>query len=101
MARQRGFVIAGWVVVALVTAVVVGLTGFGWATYHHVVSGITVAQVLGVRPHPADGAQNILIMGLDSRWNVVCGDVWRDPAAGRHDGASMNGADPGIERRSQ
>jgi LCP family protein required for cell wall assembly len=67
VAQRRGFVIAGRVVVVLVAAVVMGFTGFGWATYHHVVSGITISQVLGIGPRPTEGAQNILIMGLDSR----------------------------------
>jgi LCP family protein required for cell wall assembly len=47
-------------------AVLVG-TGMGWAGYHTAVGGITTSQALEGGPTSGGDAQNILIMGLDSR----------------------------------
>lgn len=65
--QQRTVVAKGRLVAGLATACVMGVTGFGWASYHQVVGGITISQALGLVPAPKNGAQNILIMGLDSR----------------------------------
>ena len=67
---------------AVVTAVVLGVTGFGWWTLHGMLSGITVSQALGATaPKPAGAAINILLIGLDSRKDqngndLPAGDRW-------------------------
>src|ERR1700712_1614056 len=53
---------------AVVTALVVAVTGFGWWTLHGMLSGITVSQALGAdAPRSTGAAVNILLIGLDSR----------------------------------
>lgn len=52
---------------ALIAAVVLALTGLGWAGIHHALGGIITSEALGGGPTSIGGAQNILIMGLDSR----------------------------------
>jgi len=52
---------------ALMSSVIVVVTGVAWITYHEVSTGITTSAALDGSP-PAIGVdQNILIMGLDSR----------------------------------
>jgi LCP family protein required for cell wall assembly len=54
--------------VAGATAIaVLAVTAAGWAGYRNVSGGITTSQALAGGPESAGGAQNILIMGLDSR----------------------------------
>src|SRR5690242_6721898 len=53
---------------ALVSCVVVALTGLAWIAYRHVSTGITTSAALdGAGPSFIGVDQNILIMGLDSR----------------------------------
>jgi LCP family protein required for cell wall assembly len=42
-------------------------TGLGWSGYRNIAGGITTSQALVGVPASVGGAQNILIMGLDSR----------------------------------
>jgi LCP family protein required for cell wall assembly len=59
--------VGGKVFGALMSSVIVVLTGIAWFTYHDVSTGITTSAVLdGARPSIGVD-QNILIMGLDSR----------------------------------
>ena len=50
---------------AAVTALVV--TGMGWFSYHGALDGITTSNALAGNPVSSGDAENILIMGLDSR----------------------------------
>jgi LCP family protein required for cell wall assembly len=54
-------------IIALIAAFVLVATGFGWAGYRNITGGITTSQALAGEPASLGGAQNILIMGLDSR----------------------------------
>jgi LCP family protein required for cell wall assembly len=54
-------------IVALTAALVLVATGIGWAGYRNIAGGITTSQALAGEPASMGGAQNILIMGLDSR----------------------------------
>jgi LCP family protein required for cell wall assembly len=46
---------------------VLAVTAMGWAGYRNLSGGITTSQALAGGPESTGGAQNILIMGLDSR----------------------------------
>ncbi|MFZ2174157.1 MAG: LCP family protein [Rhodococcus sp. (in: high G+C Gram-positive bacteria)] len=52
---------------AVVSVVVLAVTGFGWHLYHGVAAGLTQSGVLVGEPTSSGSDQNILVMGLDSR----------------------------------
>ncbi|MBV8932491.1 MAG: LCP family protein, partial [Kutzneria sp.] len=63
--RQR---IVGRVVLAAVSILVLGVTGYVWVFYQDFITGLTRSAALsGDEPRSTDGSTNILIMGLDSR----------------------------------
>jgi LCP family protein required for cell wall assembly len=64
---NHSIVVGAKVIVALVSAVVVVVTGIGWITYRTATAGITTSQALAGEPASIGSDQNILIMGLDSR----------------------------------
>lgn len=55
------------VVAGLAAVAALALTAVGWAGYRNLSGGITTSQALAGGPASVGGAQNILIMGLDSR----------------------------------
>src|SRR3981081_1641070 len=55
------------VVAGLAAVTVLAVTAVGWAGYRNLSGGITTSQALAGGPASVGGAQNILIMGLDSR----------------------------------
>jgi LCP family protein required for cell wall assembly len=67
--RHRNHLIAAGAkaLAALVSAVVVLVTGIGWIAYRAASAGITTSQALAGEPASIGSDQNILIMGLDSR----------------------------------
>jgi len=58
---------AGRVLAGLAAVAVLAVTAVGWAGYRNLSGGITTSQALAGGPESVGGAQNILIMGLDSR----------------------------------
>lgn len=64
---RRRVLIAARGMAALAAVVVLAGTGSVWAGYRSATAGITTSQALFGGPSSAGGAQNILIMGLDSR----------------------------------
>jgi LCP family protein required for cell wall assembly len=67
---RRPKFIGGKVVLAVVSLVVLSATGIGWDKYNEIVGGYTTADVIDPGaggPKPADGATDILLVGLDSR----------------------------------
>ncbi|KDF00825.1 transcriptional regulator [Mycolicibacterium aromaticivorans JS19b1 = JCM 16368] len=52
---------------AFAAVAVLGVTGLGWSGVNHALGGIITSDALIGGPTSASGAQNILIMGLDSR----------------------------------
>ena len=72
---------------ALAAVVVMVLTGLGWAGVHEAVGGIITSQALfGDFGMSADGGQNILIMGLDSRLDQHGNPLPQDVYAALHAG---------------
>jgi LCP family protein required for cell wall assembly len=62
--------VAGKVALAVISLVVLSATGIGWDKYKAIVDGYTTADVIDPGaggPKPADGATDILLVGLDSR----------------------------------
>src|SRR5699024_4326454 len=58
------------IALVVVAALVLGVTGCGWATMHGLVSGLTTADVIDSDAGgsaPADGTTDILLVGMDSR----------------------------------
>jgi LCP family protein required for cell wall assembly len=77
---------------AVVTTIVLAVTGFGWWTMHGMLSGITVSQALGATaPRPAGAAINILLIGLDSRKDQNGNDLPQEMLAQLHAGDSTSG----------
>jgi LCP family protein required for cell wall assembly len=64
---NHSIVVGTKVIGALVSAVVVVVTGIGWITYRTASAGITTSEALAGEPASIGSDQNILIMGLDSR----------------------------------
>src|SRR6185312_9045914 len=58
---------AGRVLAGLAAVAVLAVTAVGWAGYRNLSGSITTSQALVGGPESVGGAQNILIMGLDSR----------------------------------
>jgi LCP family protein required for cell wall assembly len=65
--RNHLIVASAKVLAALVSAVVVVVTGIGWIAYRTASAGITRSDALAGAPVSTGSDQNILIMGLDSR----------------------------------
>jgi LCP family protein required for cell wall assembly len=68
--RRNGnhLIVAGAkVLAALVSVVVVAVTGVAWITYRTASAGITTSDALAGEPASTGSDQNILIMGLDGR----------------------------------
>ncbi|WP_116103270.1 LCP family protein [Amycolatopsis thermalba] len=54
------------VAVGLVSLLVMSLTGYAWAAMQGLVNGLTTTDVIDAN-QPADGARDILLVGMDSR----------------------------------
>jgi LCP family protein required for cell wall assembly len=65
--RNHSIVAGAKVLGALVSAVVVVVTGIGWIAYRTASVGITTSDALAGEPASTGSDQNILIIGLDSR----------------------------------
>jgi LCP family protein required for cell wall assembly len=74
---------------ALISAVVVVVTGTGWIGYRNASSGITTSAALAGEPASTGSDQNILIMGLDTRRDQrgrpLPADIYDAMHAGRED----------------
>ncbi|MGH4009183.1 MAG: LCP family protein [Pseudonocardiaceae bacterium] len=75
-------------VVAMVSALVLGLTGYGWATFQSLQQGLSTTDVIGF--NGPDAATDILLVGLDSRTdaqgNLLPADVLSRLRAGDNEG---------------
>ncbi|ALG83698.1 LytR family regulatory protein [Gordonia phthalatica] len=79
-------------VVAVASVVTIAASGLTWAGTHHLVVGFTVSSALGVdAPHSTGGAENILLMGLDTRKDLHGQDLPPDILKQLHAGDSSNG----------
>ncbi len=67
--RRRWPLVTGYSVLGLVSLLVLGLTGFAWATYNSVNDAVHKSDVISSNKDQTsvNGDTNILIMGLDTR----------------------------------
>ena len=65
--RNHSIVAGTKALAALVSAVVLVVSGIGWIAYRAASAGITTSDALAGEPASTGSDQNILIMGLDSR----------------------------------
>ncbi|GAA3816520.1 LCP family protein [Amycolatopsis tucumanensis] len=77
------------VAVGLVSLLVMSLTGYAWAAMQGLVNGLTTTDVIDAN-QPADGARDILLVGMDSRTdaqgNPLPADLLAQLRAGVADG---------------
>ncbi|HWE88807.1 MAG TPA: LCP family protein [Pseudonocardiaceae bacterium] len=78
--------LAGRIAVAVVSGLVLSITGYAWAQYHILDSGIDKSDALAGEATSLNGDANILIMGLDSRLdengNALPADIYNALHAG-------------------
>ncbi|HEX4252280.1 MAG TPA: LCP family protein [Pseudonocardia sp.] len=77
---------------ALLSALVLFVTGYGWHAYQSLSSGLTKSDALtGTGTTSTNGDTNILVMGLDSRLDQNGNPLPRDVLAQLHAGDSSDG----------
>ena len=77
---------------AVLSMLVVALTGLAWGTAHHALAGINISQALGIdAPRSGGGAMNVLLIGLDSRKDQQGNDLPQDILDQLHAGDSDSG----------
>lgn len=81
------------IALAVVSLLVMGLTGYAWASLQGLVNGLSYSDVIGDGAggdKPADGARDILLVGLDSRTdaqgNPLSPELLAQLRAGESDG---------------
>lgn len=67
--RRRLPALSAKLTLALVSLLVLGVTGYSWASLHGIGQNLTVADVIGQGGGdlPEDGSRDILLVGIDSR----------------------------------
>ncbi|MFB9930202.1 LCP family protein [Amycolatopsis halotolerans] len=90
---RRGGMRGAKIALAVVSLLVMGLTGYAWASLQGLVNGLSYSDVIGDGAggdKPADGARDILLVGLDSRTdaqgNPLPADLLAQLNAGESDG---------------
>jgi LCP family protein required for cell wall assembly len=90
--KQSGAVIGGKVVLVVVSMLVLTVTGYYWSKINEWADSVTRQDVISTAPseRPADGAIDILMVGMDSRTdaqgNPLSKDLLRELSAGKVDG---------------
>jgi anionic cell wall polymer biosynthesis LytR-Cps2A-Psr (LCP) family protein len=65
--RQPGQLRTGTVSLAVVSLLVLVLTGYGWYSIRSLTGGLSTSDVISSPGTDADGATDILLVGMDSR----------------------------------
>lgn len=74
------------------SVIALSVSGLTWAETNHLVNGFTMSDALGQgAPHSSGGAENILLMGLDTRKDLNGNDLPDDILKQLHAGDSSNG----------
>lgn len=91
---RRGIALAGAVLLVLVSATILALTGYSWSQYYALDNGVHKSGVLAGLKGEANGDVNILIMGLDSRLdengNPLPADIYNALHAGDQSDGGQN-----------
>lgn len=98
---SRGRRIGGRVALGLVSTVVLGVTGFAWTQLSRLDEAIVTADVIGPSAQVPDGpageplkvAQNILVVGLDSRTDANGNPLPQNVLDALHAGSGDDGGD--------
>src|SRR5882757_512488 len=103
--RTRGRAL-GRVVLALASALVLFVTGYGWHAYQNLSNGLTKSDALaGTATGSANGDTNILVMGLDSRLDQNGNPLPRDGSRAqaisipRDDYVKLPGSPDGVSKQ--
>ena len=80
-------------VLALVSALVLGLTWYGWAQVDKLTSGLTRLNLIDPTAQNATGPQNILLVGIDTRTDAQGNPLPQDILNQLHAGSAADGAD--------
>jgi LCP family protein required for cell wall assembly len=83
----------GRTLLALVSALVLGLTWYGWSTVNQLTSGLTRADVIDPAAKNVSGPQNILLVGLDNRTDAQGNPLPQNILDQLHAGSSSDGGD--------
>ncbi|HEX5116569.1 MAG TPA: LCP family protein [Pseudonocardiaceae bacterium] len=78
---------------AVVSAVVLGVTAYGWSTVDKLTAGLTTANVIDPAAEGDSGPQNILLVGLDTRTDAQGHPLPKAELATLHAGPADEGAD--------
>ncbi len=85
--------LGGKIALAVVSLLMLSVTGYAWATLQGLVEGLTLTDVISEQAggaEPPDGARDILLVGLDSRTdaqgNPLPKEMLRELRAGKDDG---------------
>jgi LCP family protein required for cell wall assembly len=90
--RQSGALVGGKIVLVVISLLVLTATGYYWSTINEWSDSITRQDVIDSTPseRPADGAIDILMVGMDSRTDAqghpLSKDLLRELSAGKVDG---------------
>jgi LCP family protein required for cell wall assembly len=90
--KQSGALVGGKVVLVVVSLLVLTVTGYYWSKINEWADSVTRQDVINTAPseHPADGAIDILMVGMDSRTDAqghpLSKDLLRELSAGKVDG---------------
>jgi LCP family protein required for cell wall assembly len=84
---------AGRTVLALVSALVLCLTWYGWATVDKLTSGLTRFNLIDPSAKQTTGPQNILLVGIDTRTDAQGNPLSQDVLNQLHAGDAEDGGD--------
>lgn len=80
-------------VLAVVSALVLASTWYGWSTVQKVTSGLNTADVIDPAAKANTGPENILLVGIDTRTDAHGNPLPADELRALHAGASDDGGD--------
>jgi LCP family protein required for cell wall assembly len=89
----RGVVRVTRVAVAMMSLIVLGATGYGWAQVKNLTAGLTTADVIDPAAQLPAGEQNLLIVGLDTRTDAQGNPLPADVLRQLHAGSTNDGGD--------
>ncbi|EID55480.1 LCP family protein [Saccharomonospora xinjiangensis] len=87
-ARRKGSGAGARAALAIVSMLVLTVTGYAWAAMEGLVNGLTTTDVISNADRPADGARDILLVGMDSRVDAQGNPLPQDMLAKLNAGAA-------------
>lgn len=90
---RRNAAIVARSALALVSVVVLATTWYGWSSLSKITSGLTTADVIDPSAKTSSGPQNILLVGIDSRYDAQGNPLPAAQLDALHAGGGSDGAD--------